>query len=440
MENDRGTVQDESVSDNDGTIVGQLPFDYSGLWLLFTANDYISIADNDDLSPATATPGTDSGFSVAFWVNAIDVTGAQWVTKNQAHRDWDVYCQAEILRFLIWDASGNYIGQESTAAMTGIEGNDTHIVCAYDGGKTNAGIVIYTNGVIHATVAKSSGTYGGSSNRSSVVCVGAELNGTPSYANGNMSRIRIYKRTLTAAEVTTLYAANRTNETVATISTNNLSVYYSVSTDPGVRDLGSGGATGIVKPGWADGVWSITGTNAATRTEHAEACDGVDDYITTVSQVSTNTNNITVGAWIYWYGASGNSDDDFIVLNGDHTANGYALYLESSDSFNMYLQAGGVTNVDLNWTPPSNTWTHVAATRTTGDWTIYTNGRAHGTFTAPPITPSGTTRISADSAGAVQFFGLVDDPKIWDVAKDASGMLELVQQTQKPDNSNEAGY
>ena len=432
MENDRGTITDESLAGNDGAVVAAPLYNYDIRAYKMDNGQYISVSASDGLEPTTAIYGTDSAFSVVFWMNAVDITGKYMANSWDSTRNWNSYFNGEKLLWLIFDVDGDYIGQQSDANLTGIQGSWVQFALTYDASKVNAGLKIYTNGAIHASSAFSSGTYNGATNRANSIFFGKSSGAL--YADGLFCQYRIYKRELSSAELSTLYAVGRTNEVIDCISTNNLSLYFSCLADDNVRDFGSGGNSGRSFPSPADGVLSIIGMNASAFVgvvEHAEKQDGIDDYIRLASQTgfSGATNGFAFSGWIY----RGQDDDAETILSKENTAQTISDFLimfhnpgtgeiwvriYEQDNRNIYI---GRDAPDFN----SGAWHHLGVTytnetQTSADIKIFVDGvqvdtadRNAGTFTSPSYSTDALLSIGRTMGGTSFFDGIIDEVKFY---------------------------
>lgn len=159
----------------------------------------------------------------------------------------------------------------------------------------------------------------------------------------------------------------------------------------------------------------------------AAGFDGTNDYASG-SVVTTQLSNITLEAWVYWRGTSGNP---LIIYNGYSGSNGYGLMISGGSgptcgtANQLYVIEGGVT-CDASGSGgviPSYQWTYVAATRTTGGtWTVYVNGVAKNSRSSSPapkaITMGGTSigKEYQGVGGASWYSGFIDDVAVYNTA------------------------
>jgi len=175
-------------------------------------NDYISIPDTDDLSFGNTTD--DSPFSISAWVNMADATSFEIVSKGVYNTDaeWMLnLISNDRVYFILFDNNITNCrrGRYSDNALTSYENNWIHLVATYSGvGGINAqnGINIYLNGVTIDNQNLISGDYTAMENLNHDVWIGRY---DTSYANGQISNLKIHKRELSSDEVAYLYSSER---------------------------------------------------------------------------------------------------------------------------------------------------------------------------------------------------------------------------------------
>ncbi len=197
-----GSLFDYSLSNHPGTLNGTLPtYQFPGVDLPGT-DEYISVADHADFSPAL------SPFSISAWINMDDATNFQIANKGVINADGEwafATGAADKLLFLVYDESETaWIGRSYDTALS--ENVWLHVVATYNGGTTDADIKLYLNGVnvdnadddnnVFITVDAAAGN----------VRIG-ELDGTLS--NGMIDDVRIYTTERTAVQVRNFYELTR---------------------------------------------------------------------------------------------------------------------------------------------------------------------------------------------------------------------------------------
>jgi hypothetical protein len=128
-------------------------------------DDYVSVADNDDLSFGDGS--SDSPFSISAWINPVDATNFTIVSKGVYNTDAEYLFQLDgndKLFFSLYDESvdNTYEGAYFNTALTSYQGSWFHVCATYNGvGGTsaNAGIKLYIDGVEKSTTLIGGGTY-----------------------------------------------------------------------------------------------------------------------------------------------------------------------------------------------------------------------------------------------------------------------------------------
>ena len=150
--------------------------------------------------------------------------------------------------------------------------------------------------------------------------------------------------------------------------------------------------------------------------------NGGSAYFAAPNNITTATDNISVATWVKWSGPT--SGNQFIFYNGNSGGNGYGLYMNASNRLSILI--GGVAYVNSTTTLIPETWTHVAAVRESGTWKLYVGGNAvtlTGATASAPNGPSEQLKIGEN------FYGLIDDTRVYDKALTASEIGILAPST-----------
>jgi len=143
--------------------------------------------------------------------------------------------------------------------------------------------------------------------------------------------------------------------------------------------------------------------------------DGTDDQVL-ANLATTATDNVTMEAWVNWSGGTGSSH--VIFNNGDGSSSGYGLLLGAGDSYDLKLLCGGVGSSDSNTNLPIGEWHHVALVRNSGTWEFYLDGITIAlSSNLIPNTPSGIMSIGSNNLGTANFFGQIDEIRVWNTAR-----------------------
>jgi len=157
----------------------------------------------------------------------------------------------------------------------------------------------------------------------------------------------------------------------------------------------------------------------------ALALNGTNAYVQASSLASSQTDNITMSAWVKWNGSTSNYQ--VILNNGSTATSGYSIFLDYGNSNKLSLLAGGVAAMSSQTTLPTGQWTLVTATRSGGIWSLYVNGVSVAITNSgtTPRVPSGVTTIGAAQGGIQEFNGTVDDVRFYNSALGSSSVADF---------------
>lgn len=171
----------------------------------------------------------------------------------------------------------------------------------------------------------------------------------------------------------------------------------------------------------------FTSASAQNVNTNALHFDGIDDVVSTASNISALniTGNITIETWIKI--SSNTSDWSRIIGRGDATNRTYGLWIGNPTFQNRILWqiygTGTLPNLQSSTTLSLNTWYHIAVTRSTGgDAKMYINGVLDCSSTGNTGTPHSTTFPTKIGYGDahVYFPGTIDEVRIWNVVRSAT--------------------
>jgi len=280
--------------------------------------------------------------------------------------------QVEYLGALLYQhPANNYLYLDGTSDLFyWAPSNETwhHIVLTYSGDTSTA--KLYHDGV--ATSVYQQGTYHTMSAWSGTLSSG----GNTAF-NGTMDEFMAYNRVLSASEVTAHYKAGRARH--------------------------------------AD--WEPNG-----KWGSAMKFDGVDDYVQTGLNLSTQVNNMTVSAWVY---ASSKFATYATIYSEDGTwASGSRIWMDNTSLLYFYVPNGTTYRGyqrNVNYSAYFNKWTHVAVT-----FEYFNNGSAasavyfNGQTASSGVTSNGVPKPSVErlKVGVMGnccwwFNGSIDELRIW---------------------------
>ena len=147
--------------------------------------------------------------------------------------------------------------------------------------------------------------------------------------------------------------------------------------------------------------------------------------ITDASQTGLDFSDaLTLSAWVKFESIQSNDDDIFIAKrNATGNNRSYSFYSTGTGSENLTLTwwADGSTQYDIKsvaWTPTTDTWYHLAVTKSGTTVKFYVNGTQQGSTQTGTYSGvyNGTAdfRIGADQDDAADDFdGKIDDVRVW---------------------------
>jgi hypothetical protein len=377
---------------------------------------------NDIVSVGRFTPlETTSNTSFSLWFNArtfqvsgADYTGLLSYGLNEATSviymlglRYDGSVSNRELVFEVQDAVSSY-----KTAVGSIVQTDKwyHVVGRYDGSFFKA----YLNGTEVGSVAAPSAPKNGDA--SNILVLGRDLfNGAAArYFDGKIDDVRIYNRSLSPTEITTLYQSS----SVTHSPPNNLGLVgywpFNEATSTTAGDFSGWGNTGTLNtfaapPTSASG-WAVSGKRGG-----ALRFDGGSDYVSANTGGSLNlTGSFTFSTWLYWDGTAGFHG---ILGKENGAANGYYFGLEDTGTLICGVNAGGGEVASLS-TLRAGQWYQVACTSNGSTLVIYINGVQDNTAgSAAPGTNATAFTIGDTLAAATDLFdGMLDDVRVYNRA------------------------
>jgi len=406
-------------------------------------NDYVSVADSNDLSFGDGS--TDSAFSISAWVNMTDASGF-WIVEKGVQETAGEYLlgcnNSDHLDFYLYDESSNayeYI-YVNASIMTPLEGQWIHIAATYNGvGGTsaNAGQEIYINGVLQTVTRSDSGSYVAMENLGAELKIGVQ--GT-TYGEGSIKNVAIWNRALTATEIQNVmyktYAEVSGRLASGLVSWWGLDVDYTDShgdndgTNSGsTLDTDLYGGDTPVKPRAIDNAPTVQSDAIGSG---SASFDGTDDYIDLGADSSFEiTSAITCSAWVncetipITTGLVICKDDD----SGDKAFN---ISLQSS-AINWRIYDGGTAYTATYSTGiVDNTWHHLCGTYDGSNLKLYVDGVLQATqaHSGDIDAESGEKVFIGQRGDGARFFdGNICQVGVWDAALDQEQIQSIMEKT-----------
>jgi hypothetical protein len=254
---------------------------------------------------------------------------------------------------------------------------------------------------------------GGSSTASARTC---GINGTGTQpATGYMANVRLVK-----GGIPTLYSTTSTSVGVGVFVPPIAAFTGSEALTGGAVSLLTNFTNGAIFDNTAKNVLETVGTVAISSTQAKYGTtsmyfDGTAgnrlQISSTVAPANFNmgTGNYSVEFWMF-SGTPGSQQCLIDFRNADTSGQGISLNYRTDRTIALYMQGDRITTPALT----ASTWTHVAAVRSSGTYTVYINGVSAGTWAnadvvAPPLN---RPYIGAVNNGTQEYIGYIDDLRI----------------------------
>ncbi len=386
----------DDVGSNDGSIVGD-PVYTEGMFisgLEFDGDDYVDCGNDSSLNLT-------NNFSIAMWVKLEG--GSTLLCKGTAN------AAAAGGAYTIGYGGGStclFILRKSDDSapvlvpMTITLDQWTHLTVTF----SNGDMAVYVDGSQENTAALSTTTV--NSNTDSLA-IGAEADGDGAIT-GSIDDVRIYSYVIDQAQIDSLFPPPPgPTPTVA---------HWRLDSDA-FDSVASNDGTLIGDPQWTDGM-----------VEGSLQFDG-DDYLDCGNDSSLNlTNNFSISMW-----AKPTSGSTFLCKgNVNPTAAGGAYSISSDGSSNAIFitRNSSDTAPALIFSPVTfGQWTHIVATFSDGDMTVYTDGSPAGTGTLSTTTVNtnaGPLAIAAQGDGTGALTGSIDDVRIYDYVLSQADISDML--------------
>ncbi len=220
------------------------PFSNTQSILLDGVDDYVNVADNNNLSFGNGT--TDSPFSISSWVKMDTDTNfaicSKYSTTSIIEYQFTFVSGGRLMFRLFDNASTVRIGR-MTSDISANVGSWTNLVATYDGSSTLAGLKIYVNGIRADVTDSAGGSYTSMHNTTAPFAIGKYAT---NYADGLIDETAVFNSELSQSDVTSIYGGGNPSS---------LSSYSSLvswwrcgdgDTAPILTDNGSGGNDGTM--------------------------------------------------------------------------------------------------------------------------------------------------------------------------------------------------
>jgi hypothetical protein len=446
-----GNATDMSSNSNHGTINGASPTaDRHGLTsraLLFDgSNDYIQASYSSAISS--------SNFSYSLWAKPTQTTSNHGspITFRDNGKGFNLYKNPDNT-WSYWIGNGGWV----TIGNQSITLSWTALAFTYDGTNLKA----YQNGSL---VASTTGSFLLNQTRPLRIGAGATESNNPNYYfNGTVDEVRIYNRSLSASEISSLYSIentapnspptdlNSTNTitfpensnigsiigqfTATGISNQSTLTYSLVNHDP-IResdllgwfkfDEGSGSTSENLGSQGSDATFVNSATFSTSEKKFGNSSlhipssnpDAYAKLNTTISLGgNSNSNNYSISTWFKeLYPAT-----SWRTLLRGSSSNHQVMVNNSNDRLGVFTHDhGGFIDSGYNLSPSASasSWQHIAASFNGSNTQIYIDGNLVGTSQSSP--GNNVYAIGNYQGGGQRFAKYIDDFRVYGVSLSAS--------------------
>ncbi|MEG3640272.1 LamG-like jellyroll fold domain-containing protein [Magnetococcus sp. PR-3] len=170
-----------------------------------------------------------------------------------------------------------------------------------------------------------------------------------------------------------------------------------------------------------------------------------DYYMNNTSNSITTVDNFTMETWFKWDGTDAGTDQGLVVNGNSSGGQQIILAREAADTFSIQgYYANAIDTFDTNYVIDANLWYHVALVRDNGTTKMYVNGEEQTltatSLTSTPDTPAETVIIGTNSAGTMQFYGELDEVRMWEASLDQTTIQEQMTQPLSGSEVGLVGY
>ncbi len=417
---------DTSGQGNQGTQSGGVTITdgYKGRGCGFDGgNDWINTSSSQSLNFSSGN------FTLAAWIKTTTASRRTIVSKlNPASPGPERGYTLDVLatgyaRIVAETSTSAYMYVDSTAMVN--DGNWHHVA----GHRNGSTVRIYIDGVDQSGAQTTTGTTTTTENYLNLTIGYPSFSGS-SVWQGTIDEVRIYNRSLTASEISSLYNTSKTykfimkstptkglmDDTPAPTINDETGLVGYWKLDGDVLDSSGVGNNGVI-----DGATNTSGG----RWNGAFNFDGTNDKISSTATGWAN-NNISFSAWIKMNA----NPTAWSQIVGDYGNQG-ALYVSTAGNVRFQLTlASGTGNVNAGDVAiPLNTWVHFVGTwENESTLKIYKDGvfvSQSASAYSNPILGFGGFSLSYYASGGATFNGTIDEVRIYNRSLSASEVKEL---------------
>ena len=417
-ENGGNTAFDYSGNNNRGTLVNSPTWvdGVLGKALKFNGSNstYVEIPNTGDFSNANK-------FSISFWVKSNSITTVEGLickANDSLTGQWYiVFGTINSNGRILLRVCNNTIrtGMQTTISFT--DNKWHHIVTMWNTGAFN--IYVDGNNQILENDGLDTGTVSTLLSSTVPISIGRRGTGGNYISSGIIDELRLYNRSLTQSEITTLYNSGASKLLAPT--TNGLVAYYPMDENTGsiAHDMSGNNFHGTLvnSPTWVDGILG-----------KALKFNGVNQHVSVACNNNFSNNKISVSLWVQFF-TKITIDNEYELLRFFAGSGSKFAYSLNNDG-KIYWRPFPSSNPQLisNLIPKTNTWYHIVGVYDVNTSYLYINGILDNSSSIT-VALSNSTRFSIGSsntdASANYFNGLIDEVRIYNRALNQAEITTL---------------
>jgi hypothetical protein len=176
--------------------------------------------------------------------------------------------------------------------------------------------------------------------------------------------------------------------------------------------------------------------NHPSNSPASGSMDFSNNNMFTANVPTTDVDNATISAWVYWNGTTGTQggNGQCIAYNGWPQGHGFGLYLNNNGFLTVLV--GGILGVGTGVQMPAESWQYVVAVEQNDQLTVYLDGVP--VLSNDPCTPNAITPASdrmfignftpVGNSYYDDFPGLIDDVRVYNTALSAAEISAIFDQ------------
>ena len=410
---DRSIVDLSGLDENgllgNGTVASMPAYDYynKGSLRFDGSDDYLSVADNVVLNPATVT--------VSMWLkrNAYQSSICNFLRRN----DRDAYAlMATNNTDTVWFRVRNSLAAVVDATTTMPLNTWTNLVGTFDG----SNVRIYKDGALANTTANTSPiSYSGSTIGDLIIARDDIVSGR--YAPINVGSTLIYSRALSAAEIAQNYEAQK-SKFANTIVHQGLILNIDIDNPYSY----SGAGTTVYDTSVTALSWTATNTTYNSSPIKYLSYNGSNSSLVSSTSSAYDSQTITMECWCY---PNSLNQLGFLFEKGAVNTQ-YSMFFENA---NFQFRTFGLSNQDVTITSASymtvSRWNHIVCTYASGTKITYVNGVQAGGLSGitGTLNTGGTNQYIGKYGNAgdnYPFNGRIAESRVYNIALSAAQVLQ----------------